>query len=59
MKDQGTLRLPDPREWNGKQSILAPAGNGTVELTWLAVGAERDWVASGTTRSAPGTPKRA
>ncbi len=59
VKDQGTLRLPDPREWNGKQSILAPAGNGTVELTWLAVGAERDWVASGTTRSAPGTPKRA
>jgi hypothetical protein len=44
------LRLPDPGDWNGKESMTLSTEAGGVELVWLAVGLERDWAASGTTR---------
>lgn len=47
---QGSLTVPDPREWNGG-AIKTSAGSITVDLTWLAVGAEREWTASGSARS--------
>jgi aconitate hydratase len=49
LKAQRSIHLPDPKEWNGK-GITASTGATSVELVWLAVGAERDWTASGTAR---------
>lgn len=57
LKSHGSLRFPDPKEWNGK-GITALAGPTPVELVWLAVGSEREWTASGTARPAPTPPKR-
>jgi aconitate hydratase len=50
VKAQPSLRLPDPTEWNGKQNVTISTDGGGVEVVWLAVGAERDWTATGTTR---------
>jgi len=46
-----SLGLPAPVEWNGTNRIQAAAGAKSVELTLLAVGAERDWTAAGSARS--------
>jgi aconitate hydratase len=46
-----TVALPAPGEWNGSSRIQANAGGKSVELTLLAVGAERDWTAAGSARS--------
>lgn len=58
LKSHGSLRVPDPREWNGARKLTTNAGASSVDLEWLAVGAERDWTASGTARPAPLTNKR-
>ncbi len=41
------LALPPPDKWNG-EGILARAGSEEIRLSWLAVGAERDWTTAGT-----------
>ena len=58
LKSHGSLRVPDPREWNGGRKLTTTAGSSSVDLEWLAVGAERDWTASGSARPAPLTNKR-
>lgn len=52
LKTHGSLSLPDPKELNGTQGVTARTGAQSVELTWLAIGAERDWTASSASRSA-------
>jgi len=58
VKGQRSLRLPDPLEWDGKQSLTVSTEAGGVELSWLAIGPEREWTASGTARSAAAAPRR-
>jgi aconitate hydratase len=58
VKGQRSLRLPDPLEWNGKQSLTVSTESGGVELSWLAVGPEREWTASGTARPVAAAPRR-
>jgi aconitate hydratase len=41
------LGLPPPDKWNG-EGILAEAGSRQIRLSWLAIGAERDWTTAGT-----------
>jgi hypothetical protein len=43
--------LPAPAEWNGAGTISVSAGGKAVELTLLAVGAEREWTAAGSART--------
>jgi aconitate hydratase len=58
LSGQPSVGLPAPVEWNGKGKINVSAGGRSVELTLLAVGAERDWTVAGSARSAgaPGSP---
>ena len=58
VKGQRSLRLPDPIEWDGKQSLTVSTEAGGVELSWLAIGPEREWTASGTARPAAAAPRR-
>jgi hypothetical protein len=58
VKGQRSLRLPDPIEWDGKQSLTVSTEAGAVELSWLAIGPEREWTASGTARPAAAAPRR-
>jgi aconitate hydratase len=55
---QSSVLLPSPTEWNSR--VAVSTGSASVDLTWLAVGAERDWTMAGTARSAlpPGVAKR-
>jgi aconitate hydratase len=53
LEGQSALSVPDPKNWNGTQCIDVTAGKLRVQLSWLAVGAERDWAARGTTRARP------
>jgi aconitate hydratase len=53
LQAQPSLGLPAPPEWNGNTRISASTGSKSVELTLLAVGAERDWTAAGSARSTP------
>lgn len=57
LKGQRSIRLPDPKDWNGKGIVASLGGSTSVELVWLAIGAEREWTASGTVRPAA-TAKR-
>ncbi len=58
LAEQSSVLLPSPTEWNSR--VAASAGPTSVDLTWLAVGPERDWTMAGTARSAlpPGVAKR-
>jgi aconitate hydratase len=51
LKAEGSMRVPDPREWNGGETITTSAGATAIALQWLAIGAEREWTALGTSRS--------
>jgi aconitate hydratase len=57
LKTESSVRFPDPREWNGDSAIKTSAGSTPIDLVWLAVGAEREWTATGTARPAA-LPKR-
>jgi aconitate hydratase len=57
LKTETSVRFPDLREWNGDSSMKTSAGSTEVDLVWLAVGAEREWTATGTARP-PALPKR-
>jgi aconitate hydratase len=50
VKAQASLSLPAPGDWDGKQNVTVSTDAGAVEVVWLAVGAERDWTTTGTTR---------
>jgi aconitate hydratase len=58
LSGQPTVLLPSPSEWNSR--VTASTGSSSVDLTWLAIGAEREWTVAGTARSAPApvAPKR-
>jgi aconitate hydratase len=59
LQGEPTVGLPAPAEWNGTGTISVSAGGKPVELTLLAVGAERDWTAAGSARtSTPPAPRR-
>jgi aconitate hydratase len=60
LQGQPSLGLPSPAEWNGTSTISVSAGGKDVELTLLAVGAERDWTAAGSARTPvpPAPPRR-
>jgi aconitate hydratase len=53
LSNEPALSLPDPAQWNGAAHIDASVGGTPVPLKWLAVGAERDWAATGYTLSIP------
>lgn len=57
LKGEASVRFPDPREWNGDSAIKTSAGSTSIDLVWLAVGAEREWTATGSARP-PAAPKR-
>ncbi|AKT40949.1 aconitase family protein [Chondromyces crocatus] len=48
IKAQKSLALPAPAQWG--DTVAATLGEQKVELTWLAVGAERAWTHAGTAR---------
>ncbi len=54
LKGQKSLSLPEPAAWGDK--VGAVVGEQTIEMTWLALGAERTWTHAGTSRS-PGSSK--
>jgi aconitate hydratase len=56
LKGQKSLALPAPAKWG--DTVPATAGKAKVDLTWLAIGAERGWTHAGTSRAAPKTPSR-
>ena len=56
LQGQKTLALPAPDKWTEPFAIVA--GKGKATLTWAAVGAERTWATTGTSRPAPAPPKR-
>jgi aconitate hydratase len=60
LQAEPTVGLPAPTEWNGTGIISVSAGGKPVELTLLAVGAERDWTAAGSARTStpPTAPRR-
>jgi aconitate hydratase len=58
LQSQPSLGLPAPADWNGKATISASAGGKPVELTFLAVGAEREWTAAGSARTEFALAKR-
>jgi aconitate hydratase len=58
LQNQPSLGLPAPADWNGKATISVSAGGKAVELTFLAVGAEREWTAAGSARTQIALAKR-
>jgi aconitate hydratase len=52
LQGQASVGLPAPSEWNGGRSISVSAGGKAVELTWLALGPERNWTTAGSAKSA-------
>ncbi len=57
LKGQKTLALPEPSKFGERASTSVAVGNQKVAMTWLAVGVERTWAASGTTRGPVARPK--
>ncbi len=53
LRAESALGLPAPETWDGGDTITVTAGATSIGLRWLAVGAERQWTAAGTARSAP------
>lgn len=58
IRGQAQLGVPDPREWNGGPGIQLSSGGTALQTVWLAVGAEREWTASGRARPANIPAKR-
>ena len=56
LRGQKTIALPAPDKWTEPFAITV--GKTKAMLTWAAVGAERAWTLSGTSRPAPAPPKR-
>jgi aconitate hydratase len=52
LRGEATLALPSPSGWNGESRIAATTSAGPVSLRWVALGSEREWTSTGTTRSA-------
>ncbi|EYF08002.1 aconitase family protein [Chondromyces apiculatus] len=57
LKSQKSLALPAPAQWGDTVSITS--GQEKLDLSWLAVGAERTWTLSGTAREPAPPPKPA
>lgn len=55
LQGQKTLALPAPAQWT--EPFAVAAGKGKATLTWTAVGAERGWATTGTSRPAPAKPR--
>ena len=47
LRSQASVGLPDPTLWDGKQLIVASSGSSSIDLTYLAIGPEREWTMSG------------
>jgi aconitate hydratase len=47
-----SVDLPNPTAWNGSDTISVSAAGQTIDLRWVAIGAERNWTTAGTA----GTP---
>jgi aconitate hydratase len=58
LSSQRSLKLPSPSECDGKAQVTASAESGSIPLTWLAIGVERDWTVSGSAKSAASSAKR-
>ncbi len=52
LRAEPTLALPAASAWNGQKQLTVNTGGGPVGLTWVALGAERDWTMAGSARSA-------
>jgi len=52
LRAEASLALPSPTGWNGESQIRATTKAGPVSLRWVALGSEREWTSTGTTRSA-------
>ncbi|HEX6274474.1 MAG TPA: aconitase family protein [Polyangiaceae bacterium] len=52
LQAQPSVGLPAPSEWNGGRTFSVSAGGKALELTWLALGAERTWTTAGSAKSA-------
>jgi aconitate hydratase len=50
LKGQKSVALPEPAKWVEKADTTVTVGSQKVPMTWLAVGSERSWAASGTAR---------
>jgi len=53
LRAEATLALPSVASWQGERTASLATAGGAVTVTWLAIGAERDWTAAGSARSAP------
>lgn len=49
--NEKSLALPEPAQWGDK--VRATVGEQTIDLAWLATGAERTWTHTGSARPAP------
>lgn len=58
LQGQTSVGLPAPSEWNGDGRLNASADGKSVELTFLAVGPERDWTAAGSAKTPQAAVKR-
>ena len=56
IKGEKILSLPVPAKWG--DTVAATAGKAKLDLTWLAIGAERTWTHAGTSRVSPKTSSR-
>ena len=54
LKGKPNIDLPEPSAWGDK--VQAMVGEQTIQLVWLAIGAERTWTHAGTSRT-PGSSK--
>jgi aconitate hydratase len=52
LRAENSLTLPANSAWNGHKELNASTAGGTVPLTWVALGVERDWTAAGSARTA-------
>ncbi len=52
LRAEPTLTLPAASAWNGHKQLMVSTEAGPVGLTWVALGAERDWTTAGSARSA-------
>lgn len=55
LRAQRSLGLPDPTLWDGKEHIVASSGSTSIDLTYLAIGAEREWTTAGSAVRPPAT----
>jgi len=56
LKGQKSIALPAGTQWS--DTVVATTGKGKIDLTFLAIGAERGWVLAGTARTAPKSTAR-